>query len=387
MPEHVRPAWLEVDLEAIERNLAETQRRVGPGRNVIASIKGNAYGLGVVGVAQSLERQGVYALWTGNIDEGIALRAAGIATKIIMFGGYLPEQIDELVEHDLIPTIYDTSGLTAAAEAGRKRGRAVAVYIKVDSGLGRLGVSVGDAGEFVAAVEAAKDVRLEGVYTHLPFGNAQGKAWALERYEHFTGLLDDMRRRGIVPDVTQVWGSSGVLAALPDRCNAVCVGHILFGLTPLTDDAAASDGYVPAVKALKASLIHVGHHPSGSDLAIGGAYRSRNARTTGVVAFGVGDGMRRPMAGQTMSALVRGQRVPIIGTSLEHTVLDLDVVDMPRVGEEVTLIGEMGAEQISLSDWAGWLGCTPLEVIMSFSGRLATKYVNSADSIWGAFRN
>ena len=192
MPQRTRPAWLEVDLGAIEHNFAETRRRAGPHRRVIAAVKGNAYGLGVVEVSRRLERLGAFALWTGQIDEAIALRAAGIAAKIIMFGGYLPAQVEALVDHDLIPTIYDSSGLTAVAEAARRRGRVIRVYVKVDSGLGRLGVPVGDAAELITAAVASAGVHVEGVYTHLPFGNDHGKAWARERYEHFVDLLDEL---------------------------------------------------------------------------------------------------------------------------------------------------------------------------------------------------
>jgi alanine racemase len=382
-----RPVWMEIELEAIERNLAEIRRRVGSGRHVIASVKGNAYGFGVVEISRAVLAQGAYALWTGNVDEALRLRAAGINDKILMFGGYLPEHISELVRHQLVPTIYDESGLEAASAAGAAKGGPVAVLVKVDAGLGRLGVPVIDALDYLKRASRQPHVTIEGVYTHLPFSSAAERDWALTRYALFAELIGNLHKAGIAPPITQAWGSSGVLAGLPDCCNAVCVGHLLYGLNPLNPEVADSEGLQPALTALKASLIHVGHHLGGSDLAIGGAYAIRNARSTGVIAFGIGDGMRRIRPGKQMEALVRGKRVPVIGTSLEHTVLALDTVEMPRVGEEVVLVGKQGNDEIRLDDWAEAVGCNPLEAMMSFSGRIEARYMNSADSIWGAFRS
>jgi alanine racemase len=382
-----RPVWLEIELEAVERNIVEIKRRAGPDRHLIASVKGNAYGFGVVEISRAVLRRGAYALWTGNIDEALRLRSAGIDEKIIMFGGYLPEHIAELVVHDLIPTVYDERGLDAVSGAGAARGRPVGVFFKVDAGLGRLGVPVADALEFIAAASHRPHLVIEGVYTHLPFSSTAERDWALARYADFERLITGLRQVGITPPITQAWGSSGVLAGLPDCCNAVCVGHLLYGLNPLKPEVAGSDGLQPALKGLKASLIHVGQHVGGSDLAISGAYKIRNARSTGVIAFGIGDGMRRVLPGREMEALVRGKRVPVIGTSLEHTVLGLDAVDLPQVGEEAVLVGSQGNEEICLDDFAEAIGCSPLEAIMSISGRVEARYVNSADSIWGSFRS
>src|SRR5262249_46538082 len=159
--------------------LAEIRRRAGAGRRVIASVKGNAYGFGVVEVSRAALAQGADALWTGNIDEAIRLRDAGIKGKIVMFGGYLPEHIEGLVEHDLIPTVYDESGVRAVAAIGDARGRAVPVFVKVDAGLGRLGVPVDDALDFIRRAGEQRAVAIEGVYTHLPFSSNADREWAL----------------------------------------------------------------------------------------------------------------------------------------------------------------------------------------------------------------
>lgn len=373
-----RSSWIEVDLRAIERNYREVQRIAGPGRRVIASVKANAYGHGVLDVARALERQDVFALWTGHVGEALALRAAGIRARIILFGGYLPEAIPELLRHDLTPTIYDEEGLAAAAAAS---GQSPApVYVKVDAGLGRLGVPIAEAAHLIRSAARAQGVRLEGVYTHLPFANRKGRDWAAACAGRFDGLLEALRAEGIAPEITQLWGSAGLVAGLADRTNAVCVGHLLYGLSPVDADIAQPVHLQPVCTGIKSRLIHVARHARGADLAVGGRYRLADATSVGVIPLGLGDGMPPLRAPVSAEALVRGTRVPVIGVSLEHTVLDLSGVAAPRVGDEVALVGAFGDSAIGLEACAGKLGRSPLELMMSFSGRLAARVARFADS-------
>src|SRR5262249_25223730 len=205
MQEHNRPCWVEVDLEAVERNYLEAVRRAGPGRKVIASIKGNAYGHGVKEVAKALDRQNAFAFWTGHVDEAVALRHEGVTTKIIMFGGYVPSAISLLISEGLIPTIYDIEGAQAAAAWGK--GKAVPIYAKVDAGLGRLGTPLSEAEQFILALAKNSALLIEGIYTHLPFRDLAGKKWALRGYERFVEVLDRLKQQGIEPEMTQLWAS------------------------------------------------------------------------------------------------------------------------------------------------------------------------------------
>jgi alanine racemase len=380
---HLRPAFMEVDLEAIQRNYLEAVRLAGPSRRVIASVKANAYGHGVLDVVQALERHRPYAYWTGHVPEAISLRQAGIRTKIIMFGGYLPESIPELLEYDLIPTIYDDVGLAAILKV--RKGAPVPVYVKVDAGLGRLGVALSSAKAFLGRVANSATLRLEGVYTHLPFKDKNGEAWALERSSMFQKFLVELRHDGIDPPITQLWGSSGFLANLPDATSAVCLGHVLYGLSPVSSEVAAFNQFRPAFQRLASNLIHVAQHKVGESLGFISEYRVGQGMTTGVIAFGIGDGMRRPVHEATINVLIKGKHAPVIGTSLEHTILDLSEIQSPQVGDEVVLIGKLGSRTVMLEDWARWFGCSPLEVIINFGGRVAPKYVNQADAVWAQF--
>jgi alanine racemase len=364
----LRPLWAELDFQALAHNLAVVRGLAGQ-RRLIASVKANAYGHGAVPVGRELARLGVETLWTGSIDEARAMRAAGIGARLLLFGGYLPADIPELLQHELTPTIYDRAGAEAVSAAASGP---TAIYVKVDSGLGRLGAPLPDAEDLIRAIAALPNLVIEGIYTHLPFGSVAGRDWAREKYAAFAALLARLAARDIKPAVTQVWASSGLLAGLPDVCNAVCVGHLLYGLSPIAADVAPADALRPVLTAIKTRLIHVAHHAAGEDSAIGARYGMKNARVIGVVPLGLGDGMRSAAPGRTMSLLVRGRRAPVIGVSLEHTTLDLTGIDSPQVGDEAIVIGASDGLANSTKTLADWFGCSELEAVMTFSKRPGT---------------
>jgi alanine racemase len=337
----------------------------GP-RRLIASVKANAYGHGAVPIARELVRLGIDTLWTGSIGEALSIRAAGIDARILLFGGYLPGDIPALLRHGLVPTIYDGDGAQAVSAAAAAPTR---IYIKVDAGLGRLGVPIADAEALITEITALPRIVVEGVYTHLPFSDAAGCDRARENYGAFAALLERLAAGGIRPAVTQVWASSGLLAGLPDACNAVCVGHLLYGLSPVDAATASAGDLRPVMTAIKTKLIHVAHRSAGNT-AGGSSYSMRNAQVTGVVALGLTDGMRNAAPGQVASLLVHGRRAPVLGVSLEHTTLDLTGIDSPQVGDEVTLLGRSDGLANTFQDLARWFACGELEALMSFSRRV-----------------
>lgn len=204
-----RPAWLDIDLDAVERNYLECCRLAGS-RAVIASVKADGYGHGAVEIARAVARRGCRSVWTGNVEEALAIRRALPELKVLLFGGAAPEALAELAAAGLVPTVCDLAGARAAAARGP-----AALCVKVDAGLGRLGVPLGEARETVRAIAALPGVTVEGLYTHLPFGDPAGRDWAAGRAEGFAALLRGLADDGIRPAVTQLWASAGLIAGLP----------------------------------------------------------------------------------------------------------------------------------------------------------------------------
>jgi alanine racemase len=363
----VRPVSLEVDLDALRANYAALRKLVPPETKLIASIKANAYGHGVVEVGRVLEELGADALATGSFEDAVALRGAGVKSKLLLFACQLPEASGQLLAHDVIPTVYN---LETARAVSASATAPTPVYVKVECGLGRFGVDVSDAAAFVQAVASLPNVVVEGLYTHSPFDDAPGRAWALERLAEFRVLRDSLADAGLQIPVTQALSSAGVVAGLDDLgCTAVCPGRLLYGLVPVTPDVADCSEFRPVLRALRTRLIHVAQHARSRPAGMSGKDRFAAGTTIGVVPVGLVDGYRPARAG-VAEMLLRGRRVPVLRTSLEATTLDLTDVPDPELGEPVVALGEDGSEGITLEDVATWQGTSALEVLMTFSGRM-----------------
>jgi alanine racemase len=359
--EAVRPCWMEIDLGALAHNVRVLRSQLGPEPRIIAALKANAYGHGIGPIARCLAGCDVHSLATGSLEDARAIREAGVDLPVLMFPGPLPEGMPRLLEGGFTPTVHDE---TSARAVSRAAVRPTDVYVKVDSGLGRLGVPVASALGFIRRVRAMDHLVVAGVYTHLTFHDAAGRAWAAQRFAAFDALLEALEADGIEIPVTQALASSGLLAGIESRANAVCPGGILYGMSPVASDVASADAYRPVVRAIKSRLIQI----AGPDAS----------RRKGVIPLGLADGYRpvKPDAGAY--ALIAGRRAPLRGTSLEYISLDLSGHDEARIGDEVVLLGRSGDEEILLSDLAAWQGSRPHESLMAFEGRLRGRYIEDA---------
>jgi alanine racemase len=362
------PTGMEIDTSALTGNLAEIRRRARPGVKVIASVKANAYGHGIVPVAKALEKAGVEMLATGSFVEASALRAAGVKSPVLMLAGSLPEGLGEIVGAGFIPTIYDRVGARAAAAAGK--GRSVPVFVKVDCGMGRLGVGLGDGPALVEEIAALDGIHIEGVYTHLSFKNAEGMAYAKQRLSLFYDLLRDLATRGHAFAYTQALASSALIVGWVDECNAICPGHVLYGMPSVGSDLAPIEGFRPVLGAVKSQVIDSTDHNANPLPDAGGYHAKRRERRTVVVPCGLNDGNRSAIDGQTAEVLYAGRRLRVLGGSLEHLVIEVpDDVEI-SVGDTVTIVGGAGDQRIDIAEYAKWQGASGLECMLSLSARM-----------------
>lgn len=376
MPSSVDPNWAAYDLARLAGNLSALRRMVGPEMQVFAAIKGNAYGHGALPVARALEREGIDAFMTGSYEEACSLRANAVRVPVVMFAGALPDGLGDVIRADLIPTLVDIGGAKAAAEAATQDGPAP-VYVKVDMGLGRLGVPADEAESLLSALAKMPSLTVAGLYSHLPFPDQPGCHWARERLKAFDALLERLEGRDLLPPVTQVGASSSVAAGLVDRGNAVCVGHLLFGLSPFSGPPVGDiSAFEPVLREVGTRLVQVTAHRQGHDLAIAGCFGIRAGKRIGVAPIGAAHGIRRPVAGSSPSVLLRGRRAPVISVALEHLTLDLDGFEEAAVGDRVLLLGREGDESIGLEELAGWSGLSCLDTVLALSGRLRAEYRN-----------
>jgi alanine racemase len=371
-----RPVLAEIDLGALAANLHELRSRLGPDVRVIASIKADAYGHGVVPVAETLAREGVEMLATGSFDEAVAVRETGVRQPILMLPGALPEGMAELLRHGLTPTICD---LPTARAVSRAASGPVAVWVKVESGLGRLGVALPEAEGLLQQLVELPNLLVEGLYTHLPFADAEGREWAAERLRAFRDLREALARDRLLPPITQARSSAGILAGLEDGCNAVCPGHALYGLPAAAPEIVDASALRPVLRAITTRLISVASHSEARPAGVGGRAPLDAGSVTGVIPFGRADGYRAARSGAQAVILVRGRRAPVRGVSLEHTTLDLTGIDRAAAGDEVVVLGEQDGESIAAAEIADWQGVTADDVVLAFDGRTPRRYVSAPE--------
>ncbi len=376
-----RPVWAEVSLDAITRNLAAIRRLAGRPVKVIATVKANAYGHGAAVVGLHLQALGVDALATANLDDALEMRRAGVTARIVMFASNLPGGVQTLLDYNLTPTVQD---LQTAAAISRTATAPVNVHVKVDAGLGRLGVKLSDVRGFVTRLAWMPNIRVEGLYTHLPFSSATGAGGSRQNLLAFTSVVAALEREdGMSIDYTQAAASSILASHLPDSLNTVAPGHLLFGLSPLSDRTPADFDLTPALRTVKARLLHVtthtaahgaSHHARG-DSASSAAYATAHSQRTGVILLGLDNGYRMPATGDAW-VLCRGRRCRVLSVTLEYTVIDLSAVTEAVVGDEVTVMGRDGSEELSIGEVATYLGLSPLLATLSFR-RIPISYSQS----------
>ncbi|MDA1098382.1 MAG: alanine racemase [Proteobacteria bacterium] len=359
------PTWMEIDAAALRHNLAEVRRRVMDGVQIIASVKANAYGHGIQPVARILAAAGVDMLATGSFAEACALRDAGVRVPVLLLAGALPEAMGAVLARGFIPTVYDLDGARAVDQAA---GAPTPVFVKVDCGLGRVGVALDEAAALLDDIAALRNIRVQGLYTHVSFNDSQGMAYTQERLRLFYDLLGSLQAAGVNIPITQALASSALLMGWRDNCTAVCPGHILFGLSPVAPDLAGLAPFRPVLRAIKSRVLQVRDHSSGPDTGTGGYHRNRRQRRTAVAPCGMNDGYRAPVDGHEAQVLHFGRPLRVIGVSLEHLTVEVpDDVEI-AVGDELVVVA--GDGPVGLHDVAAWQKQRPLETLMTFSARM-----------------
>ena len=376
-----RPENLMVlDLDALTSNLNYIKHLAGPEKQLIASIKANAYGHDIRLVASVLQEMQVDMLATGSIEDARTLRKDGVDTPLLLFAYATPENTIAAAKEGFISTI---PNLASAISLNAMTPVQIPVYLKIDCGLGRLGAPLSQAKEFVTRIFQLEKLKVEGIYTHVPFPEVTSSAWAQEKLDQFDAFIRTLESDGYSIPVTQAMASCCVLAGLRDESGAICIGHALYGLSPFSSKQAPTFRHLrPVIHSVSSTLIHIGHHQKGSDIAVGGLYGTAGAHVVGVLPLGAAMGIRPPAENKEMFVLVKGKKCRVMAVSLEHISIDLDDIDNVAIGDRATIIGQDGDDSLSVDELAQAWQVTPLQALMSISGKFSVRsmYQGSASN-------
>jgi alanine racemase len=363
-PRSPHRAWVEVDHVAIRTNLRALRERA-PGSQVIGVVKANAYGHGDVAVAETLIGAGVERLAVATVDEGTRLRRAGITVPILVLWGIGSSEAAIVAADGLEPIVYDERSLDLLERAAT--GSRLRVHLKVDTGLGRQGASPEEA--VALAVRIARSGRLElaGTMSHLAVPG-EDDAYTEVQLLRLARTLDTMRSAGVDPGLVHVSATGGVLAGAAGVAGAIRPGLGLFGLLPRWASSMNAD-MRPALS-LKALPLRLFDLPAGEAIGYGLRYRASSATRIATLGIGYGDGWPRAHANNGF-ALVRGQRVPIVGAvSMDGLTVDLGTVPGVTYDDEFVLIGEQEGARISAEEVAEERGTINYEVTTALRDRL-----------------
>lgn len=363
--------WLEIDLGAIRGNLRQLRAIAGPA-GVMAVVKANAYGHGAVPVSQAAVAAGAAWLGVARVDEGLALRAAGLDAPVLVLGYTPPVLAPEAIGHALRLTVFDVETARAYAAAALAQGREVVVHVKVDSGMGRLGVLPGEARALFQALAVLEGLRVEGVFTHLAASDMADPTFTQQQLATYDGVLDALSEAGLRPPLVHAANSAGTLAYPAARYDLVRSGIALYGLDP-SDEVPCPQGFRPALT-WKTGVAQVKTLPAGHGISYGPEYVTSAPETVAVLPVGYADGFRR-VPKNVNEVLIAGRRAPVRGrVCMDQMVVGVNDIPGVRAGDEVVLLGTQGEARISAEALARRWGTINYEVTSGVMARVGRNY-------------
>ncbi len=370
----LRPVWGEIDLGAVRANVATLAALASPAR-FLAVVKADGYGHGAVPIAEAALEAGAAWLGVALVEEGAELRRAGIDAPILVLSEPSPAAADAVVANRLTPVVYTPVGIDALRKAVVAGGndQPLAVHLKVDTGMHRVGCAVDEAPALVQAITACPELELEGICTHLAVADEPASAYTDEQLDRFDAMLVDLAANGPRPAIVHAANSAGLLAHGRSHYDLVRVGIAMYGVSPAAELADRAD--LEPVLALRAQVSHIKDLPAGAGVSYGLRYELPRAARVATVPVGYADGVPRNLGLGGGEVLIGGRRCPIAG-SVTMDQLMADVGDLAvEVGDDVVLLGRQGDEAITATEWADHVGTISYEIVTGIGPRVPRRYV------------
>lgn len=374
----MRPTWAEIDLSAIAHNVREIRRVTHPRAEIMAVVKANAYGHGVLPVATTALANGANSLAVAIPEEGALLREHGISAPILILGLTLPEQAEEVVRFNLMPAVATWESALALSRAACLAGRPVNIFVKLDTGMHRIGLQHHEAVSFIKRLLTLKGVVLQGLFTHYSMSDMRDKDYTFQQFSCFQQIVEDLYSQGIHVPLKSTANSAAVIDLPDTHLDIVRPGIILYGLAP-SDEVGAGLSLIPAMQ-FKTRVIYVKKVPSGSKISYGGTHTTSQETVIATLPVGYADGYNRLLSNQG-EVLIQGTRCPVVGRVCMDQIT-VDVTHLPSVslGEEAVLFGKQGRAEISIDEIADKLHTINYEIVCAVSGRVPRIYVHGNDN-------
>jgi alanine racemase len=371
-----RPTWAEIDLNHLAANFNQIKQRVSPTARVMAVVKANAYGHGAVECARCLAREGADWFGVALPEEGIELRASAITQPILCLAGYWPGQAAACIQHRLTAVVYRLDMIDALNRAAANAGVVADLHVKVDTGMGRLGVRFDQLSEFVAALEQFRNVRIDGVMTHLAAADdAACQPLTRDQIQRFDDAVTVFREHGYRPTHLHLANSAGIFGHRESWGNLVRPGGVLYGLWRDVLSLSTSSPRLLPVMSLHSRICLLKWVPPGETIGYGCTFEASRRSLIATLPVGYHDGYMRGLSNRG-HVIVRGMFAPVVGrVSMDLTLVDVTGVEGVEVDDQVTLLGWNGELKIPAEDLARIVGTLSYEVTCGVSYRVPRVFV------------
>ncbi len=370
-----RPTIAEIDLSALRHNLEQVRKRIGHEGEIFAVVKADAYGHGAVRVARTLYSEGIRFFGVATAEEGIELRENGLDGALTILGGVSPGQYDLLFEYGFIPVLYNLEWAEKLSERALEKGRRLAVWVKVDTGMGRLGFLPEEARDAILRISELSGLTLLGVFSHFADADLLDREFTDRQLQIFVGLKEELAGCSIRLPYWHLANSAAVMSFPAGLFNMVRPGIMLYGYGP--------SGAFPAGEALRPVLSwrtriqHLKEVPPGTPLSYGRTFVTDRTSRIATLPVGYADGYPRSLSNRA-EVLVRGKRAPVVGrVTMDMILADVTGIEGVGIGDRVTLMGEDGAERISAWDLAMWADTIAYEILCGIRRRVPRVYITT----------
>ena len=363
-----RDAWVEINLDYIEKNVCEIKKFIKKDSKLLAVVKADAYGHGSVMITPTLLASGVYMLGVASIDEGMQLREAQIDVPILVLGAAPVWAFDYAAENNITLSLFSDEHIDAARLAYQKTGNKVKVHIKVDTGMNRIGVCYKKAVELIKKVQSSAFIELEGVFTH--FACAEDEEKTNEQLTRWNDIISQVDTDGLLIHCAN---TSAIIGFADLEYNMARAGIGIYGFVP---DVVKSNKNLPKlnpVMALKGRITNVHEVEEGCGVSYCHTYVANKPVKIATIPIGYADGVARTLSNKIFGIL-NGKKVPQIGNiTMDQMMFDVTGIDA-KEGDIITLLGQDGNENISIDEWADILGTINYELICRLKVRLSRVY-------------
>ena len=368
-----RPTWAEINLSHLASNVREFRKFLPDAVKLLAVVKADAYGHGACEVAEVALQEGASMLGVASLEEGEALRQKGIKSPILILGCTDPRQNLSLLEMQLTPTVFSWEAASSFSQQAQARGKRAAIHVKIDTGMGRLGLAdPRNTIDFLERVAALPGIILEGVYTHFAAADEKDKSFTRRQLRLFNSILSACKERGIEVPLKHAANSAAALELPETHLDMVRIGIGLYGCYPSRE--MNNQIKLLPVMSLKSRIIFLKKVSAGTPVSYGRTYFAPDDTTIATVPLGYGDGYNRLLSNKGFM-LVQGRRVPIAGrVCMDHTMLDVGKIPFVQQGDEVVAFGRQGQGELDVEEIAEQLGTISYEVLCNIGSRVPRVY-------------